>query len=370
MWTETMGKDKESNYDVACAGVSDPDTAGSNDCAEKVILEISVTDTGIGIPADRLPKLFKSFSQIDISTARRYGGTGLGLAISSTLVNHMGGALWVESDEGVGSCFGLTLPMTVARPSDHRNRAKGNHGPVNNYTTSPPSPNTSASDGDGSEDSSSTGMSGVEGGEEDSDAVTPSQESHLPSSATASPATFPVNSVDETSYFPTSTSPQTNGHVPSCRQSHHQDQQHPLYQPRSPLQLQPPPPSQQQQPQPPASRQQDHSVVPFSISDTSALPTRRESSLASHHSPSSPPPTSPNEIHQRPFSMPTNASVNGWEDKPDSYSKDPPRNTRSVSRQHCHAKKAPIREDGRTAQLYPMKIMLAEDNECKSMMVG
>ncbi|KAI9483615.1 MAG: histidine kinase-DNA gyrase B-and HSP90-like ATPase-domain-containing protein [Benjaminiella poitrasii] len=99
-------------------------TASSNDSldsanvpdyfSEKSILEISVTDTGIGIPADRLPKLFKSFSQIDISTARRYGGTGLGLAISSTLVNRMGGCLWVESEEGVGSRFALTLPMTVA----------------------------------------------------------------------------------------------------------------------------------------------------------------------------------------------------------------------------------------------------------------
>ncbi|KAI7903793.1 uncharacterized protein BX663DRAFT_432841 [Cokeromyces recurvatus] len=81
---------------------------------EKVMLELSVTDTGIGMPANRLPRLFKSFSQIDISTARRYGGTGLGLAISNMLVDRMGGALWVESKEGLGSRFALTLPLFVS----------------------------------------------------------------------------------------------------------------------------------------------------------------------------------------------------------------------------------------------------------------
>ncbi|KAI9244519.1 hypothetical protein EDC94DRAFT_530843 [Helicostylum pulchrum] len=92
----------------------DGTTTEEEEVLEKVILEISVTDTGIGMPADRLPRLFKSFSQIDISTARRYGGTGLGLAISSMLVNRMGGGLWVESEEGLGSRFALTLPMTIA----------------------------------------------------------------------------------------------------------------------------------------------------------------------------------------------------------------------------------------------------------------
>ncbi|KAI7905410.1 uncharacterized protein BX663DRAFT_499625 [Cokeromyces recurvatus] len=134
-------------------------TSGSNDStdnanipdyfSEKSILEISVTDTGIGIPADRLPKLFKSFSQIDISTARRYGGTGLGLAISSTLVNRMGGCLWVESEEGVGSRFALTLPMTVA--------PKGRNYSTDSATTlsvglagSPSSPCSTVSDSSGS----------------------------------------------------------------------------------------------------------------------------------------------------------------------------------------------------------------------------
>ncbi|KAG0170374.1 hypothetical protein DFQ30_002574 [Apophysomyces sp. BC1015] len=116
MWTRTMlenniiaQKQKDKNHSFSASGDGDHTSD-----KEKVFLEISVTDTGIGIPADRLPRLFTSFSQIDISTARRYGGTGLGLAISSTLVNHMGGGLWVESDEGVGSCFALALPMEVA----------------------------------------------------------------------------------------------------------------------------------------------------------------------------------------------------------------------------------------------------------------
>ncbi|GAB5592770.1 hypothetical protein Unana1_07670 [Umbelopsis nana] len=110
-----------------------------------VILEISVSDTGIGIPPDRLPKLFKSFSQIDISTARRYGGTGLGLAISSTLVNHMGGGLWVESEEGVGSRFALTIPIMVApyQPDTPGNRSSDGWTPL----TSPPSPCSTSSEG-------------------------------------------------------------------------------------------------------------------------------------------------------------------------------------------------------------------------------
>ncbi|MEM9778152.1 MAG: ATP-binding protein, partial [Chloroflexota bacterium] len=69
----------------------------------------NVRDTGIGIPADRLDRLFKSFSQVDASTTRKFGGTGLGLAISKKLSELMGGDMWVESKEGVGSQFKFTV---------------------------------------------------------------------------------------------------------------------------------------------------------------------------------------------------------------------------------------------------------------------
>ena len=69
----------------------------------------AVRDTGIGIPKDRFDRLFKSFSQIDVSTTRRYGGTGLGLAICKRLSEMMGGRIWAESEEGKGSTFHFTI---------------------------------------------------------------------------------------------------------------------------------------------------------------------------------------------------------------------------------------------------------------------
>ena len=91
-------------------------------------LRFTVSDTGIGIPADRLDRLFKSFSQVDASTTRHYGGTGLGLAICDRLVRLMGGRIWVESIPGQGSSFCFEIPCEAATTDDLPHHGK--HEPI------------------------------------------------------------------------------------------------------------------------------------------------------------------------------------------------------------------------------------------------
>jgi signal transduction histidine kinase/ligand-binding sensor domain-containing protein/DNA-binding response OmpR family regulator len=80
---------------------------------EHVELSFEVKDTGIGIPREKINKLFKAFSQVDSSTTRKYGGTGLGLAISERIIELMGGSVAVESEEGKGTTFRFTIQAKV-----------------------------------------------------------------------------------------------------------------------------------------------------------------------------------------------------------------------------------------------------------------
>jgi CheY-like chemotaxis protein len=96
----------------------DVDTVPVDNPRVAQMLRFRVSDTGIGIAAEDLDKLFKDFSQIDGSITRRFGGTGLGLAISSKLAENLGGEISVQSKLGESSTFTILIPLTpVAQPA-------------------------------------------------------------------------------------------------------------------------------------------------------------------------------------------------------------------------------------------------------------
>jgi lactose/cellobiose-specific phosphotransferase system IIC component len=88
-------------------------------------IQVEVADSGIGIDKEQLPRLFSSFEQADSGTSRRFGGTGLGLAISKSIVEMMGGRIWIESEPGKGSVFAFTAQMEKA--PERRLNAPENH---------------------------------------------------------------------------------------------------------------------------------------------------------------------------------------------------------------------------------------------------
>ena len=89
-----------------------------DDTAEKVKIRIAVADSGIGISDENKSKLFIRFSQVDSSDTRKYGGSGLGLVITKQIVELMGGNIFVQSKEGVGSTFIVEIPLKLIKPAD------------------------------------------------------------------------------------------------------------------------------------------------------------------------------------------------------------------------------------------------------------
>lgn len=102
----------------------------AKDPPDKVRLEFQVADTGIGIPEDRLDRLFRAFSQGDPSTTRQYGGSGLGLAICARLCEAMGGKIDIESQPGIGSRVRFQVLLERGAGEPRREKA-GKHPPVN-----------------------------------------------------------------------------------------------------------------------------------------------------------------------------------------------------------------------------------------------
>src|ERR1700693_2177490 len=99
------------------------------DSSVPTALRFTVSDTGIGIPGEKLGRVFERFTQADSSTTRRFGGSGLGLTISKRLVELMGGRIWAESSVGEGSVFAFAVPLEIWAAANWTAAAPGGTGP-------------------------------------------------------------------------------------------------------------------------------------------------------------------------------------------------------------------------------------------------
>jgi PAS domain S-box-containing protein len=104
--------------------------SADGDAAVPTALRFTVTDTGIGIPSEKLARVFERFTQADSSTTRRFGGSGLGLTICRRLVELMGGRIWVESEVGQGSVFAFAVPFEIWAETNRPAPAPMGEGPA------------------------------------------------------------------------------------------------------------------------------------------------------------------------------------------------------------------------------------------------
>jgi signal transduction histidine kinase len=79
------------------------------------MVNVSISDTGVGIPREQLPRVFERFYQVDGTTSRKFGGTGLGLAITKSIIQAHGGKIWIESVVDKGTTFHFTLPIKIKK---------------------------------------------------------------------------------------------------------------------------------------------------------------------------------------------------------------------------------------------------------------
>lgn len=109
-----LGSHNNNNNTSHVTSSATPDIGRIHDTRQVVILSIAVSDTGVGIPPDRLETIFEPYSQAKLSDYRKHGGTGLGLSILANLTKLMGGTINVQSTLGIGSTFSILLPVRIS----------------------------------------------------------------------------------------------------------------------------------------------------------------------------------------------------------------------------------------------------------------